>query len=679
MMASHPSGGKDAAATSIFGPKEWLLAAVLVVAVVLVYQPVWHAGFIWDDDTFLTNNPLIKAHDGLYGFWFTDKPPDYFPLTSSMLWLEWRLWGLNAIGYHFVNILLHGFSAVLLWRVLRRLSVPGAWLAGLLFAVHPVNVESVAWITERKNVLPMVFYLLTFLTYFRFEENGRRRRYFVALGMFLLGLLAKTSVVMLPVLLLGCAWWLRGKVAVRDLWRSVPFFALSLILGLVTVWYQAHRAIDTDVVRIDGFASRLAVAGCAVWFYLYKALLPINLSFVYPRWSLDPASATSWLPLAALAALFTLLIVYRQRAWGRSSLFALGCYVVALLPVLGFINIYFMQYSLVADHWQYFAIIGIIAIVAAGCLWIIKSAGIPRIGYGLCAALVATLAVLSWQQSRVYADAETLYRTTLANNPNCWMAHYNMGGVMLESNIEEAIAHTKEALRLNPGYPGAYNNLGLAMQKLGHLEEARAQFLEALRVKPDYPLAHNNLGYVSEKLGHLDEAVTQYHEALRLYPNYTEAHYNLGNALQRTGRLQEAVAQYKATLQLAPQSPAAHSNLGIALQKLGRIEEAANEYQEALRLKPDLAEVHNNLGHALQELGRVDEAIKQYSEALRLKPDFAVAHYSLGAALEGMGRFDEAVEEYQEAIRLNADFAQARANLTRVLTKIKNKPKGSKQ
>jgi tetratricopeptide (TPR) repeat protein len=661
--ARRPNGGKGAAAASTFGPKGWLLAAVLVVAVFLVYQPVWHGGFIWDDDSFLTDNPLIKAHDGLYGFWFTDKPPDYFPLTSSMLWLEWRLWGLNAIGYHLVNILLHGFSAVLLWRVLRRLSVPGAWMAGLLFAVHPVNVESVAWITERKNVLPMVFYLLAFLTYFRFEENGRRRWYIVALGMFLLGLLAKTSVVMLPVLLLGCAWWRRGKMTVRDLWRSVPFFALSLILGLVTVWYQTHRAIGTDVVRIDGFASRLAVAGYAVWFYLYKALLPINLCFVYPRWSLDPALPASWLPLAALAALFTVLIVCRHRAWGRPALFALGYYVVALLPVLGFINIYFMQYSLVADHWQYFAIIGVIAIVTAGCSWIVKSAGIPRIGYVLCAALVATLAGLTWQQSRVYADAETLYRTTITRNPDCWMAHDNLSAVLLDSNVEEAMAHAREALRLNPDHAPARNNLGLAMRKLGRLEEARAQYMEALRINPDYAPAHNNLGYVLQESGHIEEAISQYEEALRISRNYPEAHYNLGNALQMTGRTEEAVAQYRHTLQLAPDFTAAHYNLGLALQRLGRQEEAAAEYREALRVNPNLAEAYNNLGLAMQQLGRIEEALTDYTEAVRLKPGFAVAHNNRANALEKLGRFQEAIAECTEALRILPDYPEAHVNL----------------
>lgn len=584
--ASRPGGGDEAAAASTFGPKDWLLAAVLVVAVFLVYQPVWHGGFIWDDDSFLTNNPLIKAPDGLYRFWFTAKPPDYFPLTSSMLWVEWRLWGLNASGYHLVNILLHGISAVLLWRVLRRLHVPGAWMAGLFFAVHPVNVESVAWITERKNVLPMVFYLLTFLTYFRFEENGRRRWYMLALGMFLLGLLAKTSVVMLPVLLLGCAWWRRGKMTVRDLWRSMPFFALSLILGLVTVWYQAHRAIGTDVVRTDGFASRLAVAGYAVWFYLYKALLPINLCFVYPRWSLDPALPASWLPLAALAALFPLLMVCRHRAWGRPALFALGYYVVALLPVLGFINIYFMQYSLVADHWQYFAILGVIAIVTAGCSWIVKSAGIPRIGYVLGAALVTTLAGLSWQQSRIYADAETLYRTTITRNPDCWMAHNNLGMTLAgQGRVDEAIAYFQKSLTINPENTEAHYNLGLALADRGQVDDAIAHYRKALEIKPDYAEAHSNLGAVLASRGEVDEAIAHFQKALAIKPDFELAHYNFGLVLAGLGRVDDAIAHFQKALELATQQN--EQALAESIRATIRLYEADTPFHKLQQSSPD--------------------------------------------------------------------------------------------
>jgi len=571
-----------------------VLAAILILATLLVYLPVFNAGFIWDDDSFLTNNPLIHASDGLTRFWFSTEPPDYFPLTSSMLWIEWRLWGDNAAGYHVVNVLLHVMSALLLWRLLAALKIPGAWLAGLLFAIHPVNVESVAWITERKNTLPMVFYLLALWAYLRFDQMNLRRWYAVALGSFLLGLLSKTSIVMLPFVLLGYACWRHGKLTRQDVLRSIPFFALSLVFGLITVWYQTQVAIGTQIIRTDGMASRLAVAGCAVWFYLYKAIVPLNLSFVYPRWSVDPHAFMSWLPLLALAGVFIGLFVYRK-AWTRAMCYALGYFVITLLPVLGFVDIFFMKFSLVADHWQYFSIIGIIALVCSGLGLCLQRGRNVRLR-AVVACVYVVLGILSFRQARNYSDLETLWNDTLAKNPRCWMAH---------------------------------NNLGLAVSALGRPQEAITHFQEALRIKPDHAEAEYNWGFVLHTAGQPEDAIKHYQAALQLKPDYAQAQNNWGAALLGLGKFEEAVAHYQETLRIKPDHVEAHGNMGAALASMGRSQEAARHYQQALKLMPNYAEAHNNLGLVYEQHGQLADALEHFEHATRLKPEYADAHRNL--------------------------------------------------
>jgi len=555
------------------------------------YIPAIRAGFIWDDDTFLLDNPLIKAEDGLYRFWFTTEPPDYFPLTSTSLWLEWRLWGAHPTGYHVVNVLLHATSAVLIWRVLGRLGVPGAWWAAAIFAVHPVNVESVAWITERKNVLPLVFYVLSMLLYLRFQEGGKRGWYVLSLGAFLLALLGKTSVAMLPLVLVGCVWWKRGRVLRRDLLGIVPYLVLSVVLSMVTVWFQYHRAIRDDVVRTDGFLSRLAGAGWAVWFYLYKALVPYHLCFVYPRWQIDASNPLSYLPGLLLLGCLGVFWRYR-RGWARGPLFAMGYYVVSLFPVMGFFNIYFMLYSLVADHWQYVAIIGPIALVAGWGTHAFSHG--PRalriVGVLSGIAVLGVLSVQTWRQASIYKNVETLWQDTLAKNPDCWMAHYS-----------QAI---------------------LAMAR-GDPERAKACYLRALRIQPDYAPAHSNLACLLAEQGQYDQAVAHHHEALRLAPNRPDYHSNLGTTLSRQGKLPQAVEHFRRALELRPGDPGAGYGLGLALDRLGDLQQAIDLYTAVIRLHPDHVEARKELANAFAKQGRTREAIQQYEEVLARRADWA--------------------------------------------------------
>ena len=556
-----------------------------MLATVIVYLPALHGGFIFDDDIFLEKSPLILRADGLYRFWFTAAAPDYFPLTSTTLWLEWRLWGGHPFGFHLVNVLLHAASAVILWRVLARLGLRGAaWVAAALFAIHPVNVESVAWITERKNTLAMFLYAWTLLWYLKFEDTGRRRWYGLALAAFALALLSKAAVAPLPLVLLGIAWWRRGRIEWTDFRRTIPFLAIALALSLTTIWFQYHKAIGDVVVREDGLGSRLAVAGCAVWFYLSKALLPLNLAFIYPRWQIPMSGVPAFLP--GLLVLVALGLGWQLRhRWGREVLFGLSYYVLLLLPVLGPLKIYFMLYSFVADHWQYFSIISICALVAAGLDTILERLRQPLLRSVVVVALLGSLGVLTWRQAGIYRDAETLWTDTLLKNPACWVAHYNLG-VIYDARGDES--------------------------------QAMQQYEQALRLKPDYPMAHINLGIDLVDQGKLDEAIQHYHLALQFKPGYADTHVNLGLALTRQGKLTEAVQQFEEAIRLKPDIAPIHVNLAIALFKQGKLPEAIQSSARALELDPNYAEAHMMLGMALAGQGRTGEAVQHFQQGLTL-------------------------------------------------------------
>ena len=532
-----------------------LLGFLLALVTLMAYQPIWHAGFIWDDDSFLTANPVIKSADGLYRLWFTASTPDYYPLTFSMLWVEWRIWGNHPLGYHLVNVVLHAFSAVLLWRILGRLKIPGALLAAAIFALHPVNVESVAWISEGKNTLSMFFCLSALWFWLKYEDSELGRWYGLALAGFALALFSKSAVAPLPVVLLGLGWWRRGRVGWKDCWRAVPFFVISAAVCCVTVWFHYHRAIGHDVVRTDNFWSRLAGAGWAVWFYLYKAVFPLKLIFIYPRWQIDVRSAWTYVPLVLLAGVFAVCWRFR-RGWGRTVFFGMAYFVVMLLPIVGFLNIYYMRFSLVADHWQYFAIIGPITLVA------VLLVRIPV----LAVALLLALGTLTWRQCGMYANLDTLWQTTLRQNPNAWIANVGLGVIAnQEGNVDGAISQYQLALRINPDSTEAHINLGIALMQLGQIDQAISHFQDVLKIKPDHAQARNNLGSALMQKGQLDEAIVQFEEAVKINPDYAKAQNNLGSALLRKGDVPGAIVHFQAAIKLEPSDVATENNLAWLL------------------------------------------------------------------------------------------------------------------
>jgi Flp pilus assembly protein TadD len=643
---------------------------VLFVATMAAYKPAWHGGPIWDDDRHVTRAELTSA-DGLRRIWSElGAVPQYYPVVHSAFWLMHRALGENTTGYHLVNITLHATSAWFVALILLRLGVPGAQLAAVVFALHPVHVESVAWITELKNTLSGVFYLTAAWAYLRFDEDRRTSRYALALGLFVLALLSKSVTATLPAALLVIFWWRRGRLEWRrDVWALVPFFVLGVAGGMLTAWVErVFVGAEGEPYQLT-LIERGLVAGRAVWFYLWKLLWPANLTFIYPRWQVSQGVWWQYLFPAGVLALLAALWWWRTRA--RGPLAAMLFFSGTLVPALGFIDVYPFRYSFVADHFQYLASLGVIALFAAGLVQCsharMRCAGRAEIAASV--ALAIPLAVLTWHQCHQYADAETLYRTTISRNPSSWMAHNNLGVLKLRgssADLDQAIGHFRDALRLYPDHAGAHNNLGVAYQRLGRFEDARSEHSEAVRLQPDNVEARYNLGMDAQALGRLDEALRLYQDVLRLSPNLAAARNNLGTTLAQLGRFDEAAEAFRATLRLDVGSAVAHENLARALVSLGRPEEAVAGFREAIRLNPAFSAARVHLAGTLQGLGRDDEAMTEFVEALKFDPASPDAHNNLGVILAKRGRFDEAAAHFAEALRIDPNFTEARENLARV-------------
>ncbi len=679
-------------------------AAVIVLAALFCYLPSLGGGFIWDDDRLLTESRIIKSSQGLYQIWCTTEAVDFWPATNTALWIEWRLWGISPIGYHVANLILHCAASLLIWIVLRKLHIPGASLAALIFAVHPVNVESVAWIAQRKNTLSMLFFLLSILWYLMSDiptaiagmtptlspEGPWERKktsssfilhpssfhfwYWLSLAAFVLAMLSKGSVAVLPVLLLGTVCW-RRKLARWDLLPTLPFFAVAAVLIGVNIWFQTHGS--GEEYRTAGFIERLLGAGGVIWFYLYKALLPFDLAYVYPQWLIQTDNVLWWLPLLA-ALVVTLVLWWYGDRWSRPFLFAWGFFCVSLLPVMGFTDVEYMECSLVADHYQYIAIIGVISLAATGwSSWRRQMQGPARwVGGGAAGVLVATLMLLSWQQSRLYHSAITLYQAALDKNPQSYIVHNSLGIALNNAGRpKDAADHFKQALRLKPDYLEARDNLGVVLNALGRKQDAIELFQQALLLKPDYPETLNDLGAVLNDAGQSDKAIKYLQQALLLKPDYPEAHCNLGIALNKAGRRQEAIKQFEQALLSKPDYPEAYYNFGLVLSDAGRLDEAIEHIQKALSLKPDYADAQSSLGVLLGQAGRTREAIDHFRLALQSNPDFPEAENNLGNALSDAGQRDEAIAHYLQALRLKPDYIKAHVNLADTLVQAGQLPK----
>jgi tetratricopeptide (TPR) repeat protein len=587
-----------------------LLAGLLFAMTLVAYRPVLDNGFVWDDDEYVVENPMLRSAEGLQRIWLDfGSTPQYYPLVHTTFWAEYHLWRLDPVGYHVVNVLCHALAALLLWRVLVLLQLPGAWLAAAIFAVHPVYVESVAWITERKNVLSGVFYLASLFAYLRAEGIGNdapgdresSRFYALSLSSFACALLCKTVTGSLPAVILLVLWWKRGRVGWSDVRLLLPFLVLAVGFGALTAQLETKHVGAAGRDWGLSFLDRCLVAGRALWFYASKLLWPSPLVFNYPRWEIDAGHWRAYsYPAAALAVLAALWA--GRRRIGRGPLVAVLIFAGTLFPALGFFDVYPMRYSFVADHFQYLASLGLVSLFAAGAARAAARISRGRRGPPAAAAamLLAVLGSLTWSQVQVYRDRETLWRDTLAKNPMSWMAHVNLGTIIEErGQVEEAIRHYRESIRIQPIQPEAYNDLGSALRTQGKLDEAAAQLHRSLEIDPLYVLAYNTLGLVYHDRGEYDEAIRQFQRALEIHPDFA----------------------------------AARTNLGVTLGALGRWDEAIRQQREALRIDPDLPQAHNNLASALLQRGEVDEAIAHLARVVELLPESDLAKRNLRSAL----------------------------------------------
>ena len=611
---------------------DWFWALILVAAIFAVYQPVWTAGFVWDDEVVLRANPCIVGPLGLKEIW-TTSAADICPLTITTFWLEHALWGLRPLPYHLVTLVLYGGCALMLWRVLRSLNVPGAWLGTALWALHPVQVESVAWVSETKNTESGLFFLVSLFFFIRGLKEKVGWRYALSLIFAALAVTSKSSTAILPVVQLLSAWWIEGRWNRIRFLQVIPLILISLAAVLLSIWTQ--NVAGAEQANLPAWSHRIAIAGYDVWFYLGKLVWPWPLMAIYPKWHGAGTTALSYLPALAAVALLVAL-GWKRNSGARPAFFAYVYFLVAILPVLGFISLTYFIDAPVADHLQFLAGMGPMALVGAGLVKL-KEAGMQKVPWlpsTLGAGLLAILALASWNRAWAFEDTTSLWTDTLAKNPASWEGH---------------------------------NNLGTALEKAGRLDQAEDEYEKALRLNPDSARAHNNLGFLLAANGRLDPAIEQYQMAIKLDPDDALAYSNLGVALARKGDLTAGIAECRKATQCNPNLAAAHGNLGNLLAQANQLDAAMSEYRKALNESDNDASTYNNVGNIELQKGDVDASIAAFQNALKIMPASATIHFNLGNAYLKKGESQTAILQFQEALRLQPDLAPARENLEKAL------------
>ena len=632
--------------------------------VAVSYYPALLGGFVWDDMTYLVNEREVRTWPGLWNIWFSpaeiEKEGHYWPILYTTFWLEHKLWGFAPFGYHLVNLLLYMANVLLLWTLLRRLAVPGAWAIAAVFAVHPMHVESVAWVMGRKDLLSGLLYVAAALCWIRSMQGvgggwpdsrdppaprkhppsrspsrrwpldwvpaPRPGLYLAALGLFAAAMLSKSVAVTLPVAFAICLWWKNGRVTWADAWRIAPFFVVALAITLADLaWYRSRWEYNFDY----GLPERALIAARALCFYAGKLAWPTDLAVIYPLWDIDTGDLIAWSYVIAVVAVGGMLWYGRGRL-GRAPLAGAAFFAVTLSPTLGFLDHAYMAFSLVAERYAYLAGIGAIAVLVAAAH---HGAGkLPNLlKLGSAVALVAVLAVfgkMTWEQAGIYRDELTFFDHILSLNPQANFVH---------------------------------RNLAIALSDAGRQMEALAAARIAVERRPDSAGAHNTLGAVLHHLDRLDEAEESFRRALELNPNHLAARQNMADSRRAQGAFEVSIRWYRSVLDIDPQHAKAHAGMGRALFALGRHEQAAESLAQAVSLRPDAwpISVFQLLAEALREQQRYEEAIERYRDVLEVDPEYDAAHAGNGYALLALKRYDEAIASLARSISLEPESPDA--------------------
>ena len=612
------------------------LHVTLIISILLVisYYPIFHAGFIWDDDMVLLQNPLMRSFSGLQKIWFSTQVIDYYPLTYSSFWIEYQLWGFWATGYHCVNLLLHAINALLLFVIFRQLKIPFPGFAAILFAIHPINVQSVAWITERKNVLCMFFFGLCVWQFLTFETNQRLKHYWLSLLFFVFSLLSKSAVIMFPLLIWCYHFWQKKRLLRRDFWLSMPFFYVSAIMGCISLWFQTYRAIGETIVRNDSIISRWVNGVFALGFYVQKSLFPINQSFVYPINDTQfPLHMT--LPGLIIIIVFVIYCIFK-RSYG--GMFGFGVIFFLLFPVLGFVDIYFMRYAWVADHWQYFTLWGILGLLMIGLSFLNKIINPQYLRY-LMFFWIGSFVLLTFDYVQEYHDETTLWLSTLSKYPDCALALNRLGSINQQNKNDDA---------------------------------ARGFYQLTLKYHPQNATAHNNLGMIEASKGKLDKAMTHYATAIAQYPQHPHIHFNMAKIHMKKGRFAMAEKSLQTCINIQPGNLTARLLLASCFETQHKWSAASEVYNGIIKDYGENANILNQLARTYQSANNFFMALRAYQDSLTYESNQPEIHYQMARIYFQMDRLETAITWAKKAVYLAPKSPSYTLFLAQILGKSGN-------